>query len=136
MFQSFGLTEPIAKSKKERRIAKKRAEKLAAQKAQDPEIRIPIHEQTIDLPFTTSPAHPFKRVVAAVGGVGENLKSQLPSGVKVGVKGMRPSMVEIGGDVQVSAEESVAARLEVRKEMRKKSRAAIKEKNFLSTLGR
>lgn len=49
---------------------------------------------------------------------------------------MRPSTVEIGGEVQVSADEAVAARMEVRREMRKKSRAAIKEKNFLSTLGR
>lgn len=49
---------------------------------------------------------------------------------------MKPSTVEIGSEVQVGADEAVAARLEVRREMRKKSRAAIKEKNFLSTLGR
>lgn len=49
---------------------------------------------------------------------------------------VKPSTVEIGGEVQVGPDEAVAARLEVRKEMRKKSRAAIKEKNFLSTLGR
>lgn len=130
-----GIT-PKAKSKKERKIAKKRAEKLAAQQSPDSEIRIPISEQTIDLPFTTSPEHPFKRVVSAVGGVGMNLKSDLPSGAKVGAKAMKPTMVEIGGEVQVSAEEALAARMEVRREMRRKSRAAIKEKNFLSTLGR
>ncbi|KAH8149710.1 uncharacterized protein LAJ45_06341 [Morchella importuna] len=121
-----------SKSKKERKIAKKRAEKVAALQSLNSEIRIPITEQTIDLPFTTSPNHPFTRVVAAVGGVGENIP-----GAKPGLsKAMRPSTVEIGGEVQVSAEEALAARLEVKREMRKKSRAAIKEKNFLSTLGR
>lgn len=130
-----GIT-PKAKSKKERKIAKKRAEKLAAQQSPDSEIRIPISEQTIDLPFTTSLEYPFKRVVSAVGGVGMDLKSDLPPGAKMGVKAMKPTMVEIGGEVQVSAEEALAARMEVRREMRRKSRAAIKEKNFLSTLGR
>lgn len=64
--------------------------------------------------------------------MGENIP-----GAKPGLnKAMRPSTVEIGGEVQVSAEEALSARLEVKREMRKKSRAAIKERNFLSTLGR
>lgn len=58
------------------------------------------------------------------------------SRMKGGARAMKPSTVVIGGDVQVGADEAVAGRLEVKKEMRKKSRAAIKEKNFLSTLGR
>lgn len=57
------------------------------------------------------------------------------SRTKAGAWAAKPSTVEIGKEVQVGADEAVAARLEVRREMRKKSRAAIKEKNFLSTLG-
>lgn len=120
----------LAKSKKERKIAKKRAEKIATLQSLDSEIRIPISEQTIDLPFTTSNESPFTRVVSAVGGVGDS-RSRSKGGMK-----MKSSTVEIGSEVQVGADEAVAARLEVKREMRKKSRAAIKEKNFLSTLGR
>lgn len=104
---------------------------MAALQSLDSEIRIPISEQTIDLPFTTSTEHQFTRVVSTVGGVGEPR-----SRAKGGAIAVKPSTVEIGGEVQVGPDEAVAARLEVRKEMRKKSRAAIKEKNFLSTLGR
>ncbi|KAF8533522.1 mitochondrial ribosomal protein L37-domain-containing protein [Trichophaea hybrida] len=131
-----------SKSKKARSLAKKQAAKRAALDALDPEKKVPINEQTIDLPFATvsnadyGPATrtPFSKVVAAVGGVGKNLGADKSTGgTKVKV---RPTTVAIGseGELQVTAEEAALARLELKKAMRKKGRAKIKEANFLAQM--
>ncbi|KAI5796431.1 mitochondrial ribosomal protein L37-domain-containing protein [Geopyxis carbonaria] len=134
-----------SKSKKARRIAKKRADKLAALAGANPEKKVPIDEQTVDIPFTTvsdgrhgpSAVAPIKRVVAAIGGVGHGLASETPAGAKAGLMGRkRPTTVEVGhgAEAQVTAELAAAARGEVKKAMRKKGRAKIKENNFLAQM--
>lgn len=131
--------KPAAKSKKARQLAKKRAAKVAALEALDPEKKVPIHEQTIDLPFATvlDPMHggpttpaPITRTVAAVGGV----TARLGTG-KTKLK-VVPTTVTIGGkgDVQVSVVEAATARQEIKKALRKKGRAKIKEGNFLAQM--
>lgn len=112
---------------------------MAALEALDPEKKVPIHEQTIDLPFATimdpmyggptTPA-PITRTVAAVGGVTAKLglgKSKLK---------VVPTTVTIGseGDAQVTVVEAAMARQEMRKALRKKGRAKIKEGNFLAQM--
>lgn len=77
---------------------------------------------------------PFAKVVAAIGGVGKNLGvDKSTGGTKVKV---RPTTVVIGseGELQVTAEEAAMARQEVKKAMRKKGRAKIKEGNFLAQM--
>ncbi|KAA8894049.1 mitochondrial ribosomal protein L37-domain-containing protein [Sphaerosporella brunnea] len=123
-----------SKSKKARQLAKKRAAKLAAMAALNPEKKIPIHEQTIDLPFATvtNPAYgpdvvaPLTRTVAATGSVVS----------KLGKVKVVPSTVAIGneGDLQVTPDEAAKARMEVRKALRQKGRAMIKEANFLAQM--
>jgi len=131
-----------SKSKKARALAKKRASRLAAMEAMNPEKKVPIEEQTVDLPFATvgDPTYgpvavsPIKRTVAAIGGVGHNLPGER---AKTGLKGRsKPTTVEIGGEaeVQVTPEQAEQARKEVKKAMRKKGRAKIKEDNFLSQM--
>ncbi|KAF8475965.1 mitochondrial ribosomal protein L37-domain-containing protein [Kalaharituber pfeilii] len=106
-----------SKSKKERRLAAKRAAKLAAL-AGDAEQHVPINEQTIDLPFAIS--NPYEpHVVAAVGGIGKG------------------PTVTVGGEdgiQEITMEQALRARVEVRKLKRMKNRAAIKERNFLGGL--
>lgn len=114
------LTFPplIAKSKKARRIAARRAAKLASQGLTE-EQHIPIHQQTIDLPFAAS-GLTEPHVVAAVGGLGKG-----------------DGVVIVGGEgglEEVTFEQAQRARLEVRRQKRKQNRAAIKEKNFLGGL--
>jgi hypothetical protein len=109
--------------------------------AMNPEKKVPIEEQTVDLPFATvgDPAYgptampPIKRTVAAIGGVGHNLPGER---AKAGLKKNKPTTVEIGGgaEVQVTPEQAEQARKEVKKAMRKKGRAKIKEDNFLSQM--
>ena len=84
--------------------------------------------------LTVPPETPFTRVVSAIAGVGQSLPSQIPPGAKPGSKGVRPSTVEIGKDVQVTPLEAHNARLAIRKALRKKQRKEILERNFLSTL--
>lgn len=128
-----------SKSKKSRALAKKRAAKLAALEASNPEKKVPINEQTVDLPFATvsnpkygpSTVAPLRKVVATVGNVW-----QQPA-AKSGMKGKtKPTTVEIGGDaeIQVTEKEAALARAEVKKAMRSKGRAAIKEGNFLAQM--
>ncbi|KAI5857816.1 mitochondrial ribosomal protein L37-domain-containing protein [Tricharina praecox] len=128
-----------SKSKKARSLAKKRAARMAALEALDPEKKVPIHEQTIDLPFTTimDPLHggpaapsPLTRTVAAVGGV----TARLGAG-KTKLK-IVPTTVTIGGEgnFQVTGVEAAMARQEIKKALRKKGRANIKEGNFLAQM--
>lgn len=111
---------------------------------------MPVTEQTIDLPYATTTRlpglseedqppifkSPLRKMVATMGGVGDVVvPSQTPAG-RAGAMPMRPSVVEIGGDseIEVDAVMAARARRELRHEMRKKNRAAIKERNFLSQM--
>ncbi|KAF8432593.1 mitochondrial ribosomal protein L37-domain-containing protein [Terfezia claveryi] len=99
-------------------IAARRAAKLASQGLTE-EQHIPIHQQTIDLPFAISGLSE-PHAVAAVGGLGKG-----------------DGVVLIGGEnglAEVTFEQAQKARLEIRMEKRKQNRAAIKEKNFLGGL--
>ncbi|KAL7275111.1 hypothetical protein RUND412_001967 [Rhizina undulata] len=127
-----------SKSKKARRIAAKRAAKVAAIDALDTEIRVPIDEQTLDLPFattssSTSSRSQIRKVVSAVGPVASSVKTHAPAGRK-GVSAKKPTTVEIGGDVHVTYEEAQKARQTVKHERRRKGRAGIKEHNYLSSM--
>ena len=108
----------------------------------NPEKRVPVSEQTIDLPFATvtdakygpATSAPITRVVAAVGGVGEGLSSEIGRrGQKIK---LRQTTVAIGseGQLQVTQEQAAQARQELKKEMRKRGRAKIKEGNFLAQM--
>lgn len=141
MALGYALTQ-LAKSKKSRTIAKKRAARLAALAALDPEVKVPIEEQTIDLPFATvsnaayGPATraAITRTVAAVGGIGSEITEKVTGkGQKLSVKA---TTVEIGRDaaVQVTTMDAANARIEVKKAMRKKGRSKIKEGNFLAQM--
>lgn len=108
----------IAKSKKARRIAARHAAKLASQGLTE-EQHIPIHQQTIDLPFATS-ALSRPHAVAAVGGLGRG-----------------DGVVIVGGEdglAEITIEQAKRARQEVRMQKRRQNRATIKEKNFLGGL--
>ncbi len=120
----------IAKSAKQRRLAKKRAAKLAALEGANPVKKVPLHEQTVDLPYTTNENTAVKRTVASVG---LNLPPTM-QGEKVAA--LKPAVVTIGGesDIHVSPQEAAEARGHLKKELRKKARASIKEKNFLGQL--
>lgn len=116
------LTTPllfVAKSQKERRIAARHAAKLAEQGASMEE-KIPILEQTVDLPFVISGATK-PHVVAAVGGIGNAEESTVTIGGEHGIP-------------EITIEQAMKARYEVKKEKRGRNRAAIKEKNFLGRL--
>jgi hypothetical protein len=69
---------------------------------------------------------PITKTVAAVGGVVN----------KLGKVKVAPSTVTIGAgaELQVTAEDAAKARQEVRKALRKKGRAKIKEANFLAQM--
>ncbi|CUS07198.1 unnamed protein product [Tuber aestivum] len=137
---SAAAGDAYSKSKKQRDLAKKQAEKVARTEARNKEARIPPHHQSIDLPFATVPeptapnsitrpaAEPFVRVVSVMGG----LINKLPAAP--GTRGLRPAAVEIGKDVHVTPLEAHKARLEIRTALRKAQRKGIREKNFLSTL--
>ncbi|KAF8428996.1 mitochondrial ribosomal protein L37-domain-containing protein [Tirmania nivea] len=107
-----------SKSKKARRIAARRAAKLASQGLTE-EQHIPIHQQTIDLPFATSGLSE-PHAVAAIGGLGNG-----------------DGAVIVGGEdglAEVTFEQAQRARQEIKRQKRKQNRAAIKEKNFLGRL--
>jgi len=130
----------LAKSKKQRSLARKQAETVARKEARNKDVRIPPHQQSIDLPFATVPdptapsavirptGEPFVRVVSPIGG----LIDKIPAAP--GVKGLKPAMVEIGKDIHVTPLEAQEARREIRTGLRKAQRKGIREKNFLSTL--
>ena len=122
VFTPFMLTVTFliaAKSQKERRIAARHAAKLAEQGASKEE-KIPILEQTVDLPFVISGATK-PHVVAAVGGIGKAEESTITIGGEHGIP-------------EITIEQAMKARYEVKKEKRGRNRAAIKEKNFLGRL--
>ncbi|PWW76914.1 hypothetical protein C7212DRAFT_319073 [Tuber magnatum] len=137
---SAAAGDAYSKSKKQRDLAKKQAEKVARKKASNRDVRVPPHQQSIDLPFATVPeptapssivgpvAEPFVRVVSAMGALTDKL-SAIP-----GTRGSRPATVEIGKDVHVTPLEATEARLEIRTALRHAQRKGIREKNFLSTL--
>lgn len=108
-----------AKSQKERRIAAQHAAKLAEQGAST-EKKIPILEQTVDLPFVISGATKH-HVVSAVGGIGKGEESTVTIGGEHGI-------------FEITIEQAMKARYEVKKEKRERNRAAIKERNFLGRL--
>ncbi|KAG0128392.1 mitochondrial ribosomal protein L37-domain-containing protein [Tuber indicum] len=140
MGDSAAAGDAYSKSKKQRDLAKKQAAKVARMEARNKDVRIPPHQQSIDLPFATVPdptapssivrsvAEPFTRVVSTSGGLLHKLPA-IP-----GTRGLKPAAVEIGKDVHVTPLEAQAARLETRTALRKAQRAGIREKNFLSTL--
>lgn len=108
----------------------------------NPEKRVPLSEQTVDLPFATvtdskygpATSAPITRVVAAIGGVGEGLGSEIVSrGQKIK---LRQTTVAIGseGQLQVTQGQAAQARRVLKQEMRKKGRAKIKEGNFLAQM--
>jgi hypothetical protein len=80
----------------------------------------------------TDPAHgpakvaPFTKTVSAVGSVVK----------KLGKVKVAPSTITIGGnaELQITAEDAAKARQEVRKALRQKGRAKIKEANFLAQM--
>lgn len=118
-----------AKSKKARQLAAKTARRLA--KLGPTEQPIPLDEQTLDLPYaTTAPAAPApsaRHLVSAAGPVRPADGSPEAQAVN--------KVVEIGeGAREVSPEEADRAREAVRRERRKKSRAGIKERNFLQAM--
>ncbi|KAI5819339.1 mitochondrial ribosomal protein L37-domain-containing protein [Pyronema omphalodes] len=124
-----------SKSKKARQLAKRAIARREAEEAANPVKKVPIEEQTIDLPFATvtntayEPAvtTPLTKTVATIGPVGDALDKKTKA---------KPALVSIGagGDVQVTAEEAAFARAEVKKALRAKGRAKIKEGNFLSQM--
>jgi len=130
----------LAKSKKQRDLARKQAASVARMEARNKDVRIPPHQQSIDLPFATVPdptapstviqptGEPFARVVSPIGG----LSDKIPAAP--GARGSKSTMVEIGKDVHVTPLEAQEARLEIRTGLRKAQRKSIREKNFLSTL--
>lgn len=118
-------TALTAKSKKSRRLAKKRAAKLALLEAANPDVKVPLAEQTLDLPFAThdgTRGSPYTKSVSAVGPL-----------AKVS-KGLSTVTIGEGVGVSVSIEEAAEARKEVKKEMRGRSRKGIKSRNFLQTM--
>ncbi|KAI5782216.1 mitochondrial ribosomal protein L37-domain-containing protein [Pyronema domesticum] len=125
-----------SKSKKARQLAKRAIAKREAEEAANPVKKIPIEEQTIDLPFATitntafEPAvtTPLTKTVSTVGPVGDSLGDKKAK--------TKPAFVSIGagGAVQVTAEEAASARAEVKRALRAKGRAKIKEGNFLSQM--
>ncbi|PUU82932.1 mitochondrial ribosomal protein L37-domain-containing protein [Tuber borchii] len=137
---SAAVGDAYSKSKKQRDLARKRAESVARMEARNKDVRIPPHQQSIDLPFATVPdptapstivrptGEPFVRVVSPIGG----LSDKIPAAP--GARGSKPAMVEIGKDLHVTPLEAQAARLEIRTGLRKAQRKGIREKNFLSTL--
>lgn len=107
-----------AKSKKARRIAARRAAKLASQGFSE-EKPIPLHEQTIDLPFATT-GLPKPHTVAAIG-----------------IEGSRDGTAIVGGEEglsEITVEQAFNARATIRKLKREQNRAALKENNFLGGL--
>lgn len=119
--KGLGADSRKAKSKKARRIAKKRADKLALLAAKNPEVKVPIEEQTLDLPFVTG-AGEFSRTVSAVGPLVQKADGK--------------TTVVVGGadGVVVSDLEARAGRDELKKALRKKGRKDIKEGNYLSQM--
>ncbi|KAI5809935.1 mitochondrial ribosomal protein L37-domain-containing protein [Peziza echinospora] len=108
--------DEYSKSKKERRMATKRAAKLALKLGAQEE-RIPVDEQTLDVPFAVSnPLTPH--VISAVGGL-----SSEPT-IVVGADGLN----------EITFIQAEQARKEIKKEKRSKNRASIKERNFLGGL--
>jgi len=97
-------------------VATKRAAKLALKLGAQEE-RIPVDEQTLDVPFAVSNP-PTPHVISAVGGL-----SSEPT-IVVGTDGLNEITF-------IQAEE---ARKAIKKEKRSKNRASIKERNFLGGL--
>ena len=84
------------------------------------EEHIPIDKQTIDLPFATS-SLPRPHTVSAIGGLGKDGSSTVTIGGE-------------GGVSEVTVEQALLARKELRTQKRKGNRAGIKERNFLGGL--
>ncbi|TGZ84173.1 hypothetical protein EX30DRAFT_393691 [Ascodesmis nigricans] len=124
------LGDLYSKSKKARRAAKKRAAALEAEEAANPDKKVPLIEQTLDLPFATTDGHraaPIRRIVSAVGPL--EGKSGGHSTLNIGrQEGAQEKVFD------VSTAEAEEVRRELKRDLRRKSRAGIKEANFISQM--